>query len=358
MKKVTVKTIGSKDNKKTDGKPADLKGNFKVYGGCDLAMFEGTSEVVINHGTFSGEIYGGGNGLSSADDGGETRYGQVTGTSKVIVDIANNGRFNGDIYGGGALGLVVPTSFDKASYSLPAIDADPITTVYLSKGEVNGNVFGGSLGEEIAQEKAMVYGNTLVTTDVPAGSITGGAGNIEGRIENFFGGGNMASVNGHTKVHVNRGHFNGRIFGGGNGVLSEGGNEYLEFGKVTGSTNVLIDGDGTLQLGESAKYTASEATAHNNAPGIMATPGDVDYVQEGDYKKPMKIYGGGALGKVGGTINIAIKNGEHYGEVFGGSLGEKGHPDKALVTGNTNAWAVASTENLDGEGNPDRKSVV
>lgn len=347
-KKVTVKTIGSTVNKKSDGTtPADLKGDFKVYGGCDLAMFEGTSEVVINHGTFSGEIYGGGNGLSFASDGGETRYGQITGTSKVIIDIANEGRFNGDIYGGGALGLVVPTGFDKASYALPAPNADAITTVYLSKGEVNGNVFGGSLGEKIAQEKAMVYGNTLVTTDVPDDYITGSAGNIGGRIENFFGGGNMASVNGHTKVHVNRGHFNGRIFGGGNGIKEEqetaiGSEQYLDFGKVLGSSNVLIDGDATLKLGESAKYTAAEATAHNNASGIKATPGDVNYVQEGDFKKPMKIYGGGALGKVEGIINIAIKNGEHYGEVFGGSLGEKGHPQKALVSGNTNAWAVAN----------------
>lgn len=320
-----------------------LTGHFSVYGGCDLAMFEGESEVRINHGTFTGKIFGGGNGLTSARTGtiaggGEPKYGQIKGVTRVIYD--NDGTFNGDIYGGGAMGKIVP----DAEAHLPALATDPITTVYLSKGTINGQVFGGSLGEKIDVDKAEVMGNTLVTTDVPNKYITGGAGRIGGRIENFFGGGDMARVTGDTYVTLTRGHFNGRMFGGGNGVPSDSESEYLEFGKVTGDTHVLVDRkndtDNVLQLGEQEKYTATEATTHNTA--LHATPGDVDYVQEGDYKKPMKIYGGGALGKVGGTINIAIKNGNHYGEVFGGSLGEKGHPNKALVTGNTNAWAVAN----------------
>ncbi|MBQ0019432.1 MAG: hypothetical protein KBT39_02810 [Bacteroidales bacterium] len=320
-----------------------LTGHFSVYGGCDLAMFEGESEVRINHGTFTGKIFGGGNGLTSARTGtiaggGEPKYGQIKGVTRVIYD--NDGTFNGDIYGGGAMGKIVP----DAEAHLPALATDPITTVYLSKGTINGQVFGGSLGEKIDVDKAEVMGNTLVTTDVPNEYITGGAGRIGGRIENFFGGGDMARVTGDTYVTLTRGHFNGRMFGGGNGVPSDSESEYLEFGKVTGDTHVLVDRkndtDNVLQLGEQEKYTATEATTHNTA--LHATPGDVNYVQEGDYKKPMKIYGGGALGKVGGTINIAIKNGNHYGEVFGGSLGEKGHPNKALVTGNTNAWAVAN----------------
>lgn len=320
-----------------------LTGHFSVYGGCDLAMFEGESEVVINHGTFTGKIFGGGNGLTSTKtgmlaSGGEPKYGQIKGVTRVIYD--NDGTFNGDIYGGGAMGKIVP----DAEAHLPALATDPITTVYLSKGTINGQVFGGSLGEKIDVDKAEVMGNTLVTTDVPVDYITGGAGRIGGRIENFFGGGDMARVTGDTYVTLTRGHFNGRIFGGGNGVPSDSESEYLEFGKVTGDTHVLVDRKNdegnVLQLGENEKYTALEATTHNTA--LSATPGDVEYVQEGDYKKPMKIYGGGALGKVGGTINIAIKNGNHYGEVFGGSLGEKGHPNKALVSGNTNAWAVAN----------------
>lgn len=320
-----------------------LTGHFSVYGGCDLAMFEGESEVVINHGTFTGKIFGGGNGWTSAECGAETRYGQIKGVTRVIYD--NDGTFNGDIYGGGAMGKIVP----DAEAHLPALATDPITTVYLSKGTINGQVFGGSLGEKIDVDKAEVMGNTLVTTDVPNEYITGGAGRIGGRIENFFGGGDMARVSGDTYVTLTRGHFNGRIFGGGNGVPEEnttptGSEEYLEFGKVTGDTHVLVDRKNdtgnVLQLGENETYTSDEATTHNTA--LHATPGDVNYVQAGDYKKPMKIYGGGALGKVGGTINIAIKNGNHYGEVFGGSLGEKGHPNKALVTGNTNAWAVAN----------------
>lgn len=320
-----------------------LTGHFSVYGGCDLAMFEGESEVVINHGTFTGKIFGGGNGLTSTKtgmlaSGGEPKYGQIKGVTRVIYD--NDGTFNGDIYGGGAMGKIVP----DAEAHLPALATDPITTVYLSKGTINGQVFGGSLGEKIDVDKAEVMGNTLVTTDVPGDYITGGAGRIGGRIENFFGGGDMARVTGDTYVTLTRGHFNGRIFGGGNGVPSDSESEYLEFGKVTGDTHVLVDrkndSDNVLQLGENEKYSESEANTHNTA--LHATPGDVNYVQEGDYKKPMKIYGGGALGKVGGTINIAIKNGNHYGEVFGGSLGEKGHPNKALVTGNTNAWAVAN----------------
>lgn len=48
------------------------------------------------------------------------------------------------------------------------------------------------------------------------------------------------------------------------------------------------------------------------------------------------IYGGGAKGAVEGNTNVTILGGIIDGNVFGAGQGEEGHPNKAMVTGDTN----------------------
>lgn len=76
--------------------------------------------------------------------------------------------------------------------------------------------------------------------------------------------------------------------------------EFLDIGKVYGTTNVTID------------------------------PVDPNWEYVGN------IYGGGALGAVEGVTNVNILGGIIDGDVFGASKGEEGHPDKAKVTGTAN----------------------
>ncbi|MCQ2222416.1 MAG: hypothetical protein MJZ35_01365, partial [Bacteroidaceae bacterium] len=237
-------------------------------------------------------------------------HGKVEGETKIIY--YNDGTFNGNVYGGGALGSVIPKTTPADGYT---------TEIYLEKGIINGQIFGGGYGEKTNVDKAKVVGNTFITTR-ERGAV---AGELSGDMNHIYGGGDMAMVDGNTKLDFTRGEFNGEIFGGGHGVESEGDNEYLEWGKVTGSTNVVIDGG---RLGQN----------------------------DDDPDHKIRIYGGGALGLVGtgvdGTcINIEVRSGTHYGEVFGGSLGEEGHINKAKVVGNSFIQTVANANNdkLDGD---------
>lgn len=310
-----VKTEASTTNL-VDGKPAPLNGNINIFGGCDMAVVEGNTEINITHGTFIGEMFGGGKGVATVFEGeGDAKHdiyadhGKVVGETKIIYN--NVGRFDGNVYGGGALGSVIPATTPTDGYT---------TEIYLKKGELNGHVFGGGYGEKTNVDKAKVIGNTYITTrymDDPELDV------LRGDMNHIYGGGDMAMVDGDTNLDFTRGEFNGEIFGGGNGIKEEPGTDigeekYLDFGKVTGTTHVVIDG------------------------GKLGTPENKRTGDDPDNDEMIHIYGGGALGLVGG-IDIKVMSGEHYGEVFGGSLGEYGHPDKAIVDGDSFVSTVANS---------------
>ncbi len=291
------KTLGVLTAANSSEPAGALQGNINIYGGCDMALVEGNTKVEITHGTFIGQMFGGGKGVASnMVDGVDTyaEHGKVQGETTIVYN--NDGTFNGNVYGGGALGSVTPASAPADGYT---------TEIYLKKGVLNGHVFGGGYGESTNIDKAKVDGNTYITTremDDPADVLSGSMNHI-------YGGGDMAMVDGDTNIDFTRGSFNGEIFGGGHGIeeasdTEKGAEQYLDFGKVTGTTNVTIDG------------------------GTLGTNNDNE-------DEKIRIYGGGALGLVGRGINIVVKSGEHYGEIFGGSLGEKGHPTKAVISGNS-----------------------
>lgn len=330
------------DTKDSDGvtsKPDALTGIFNIYGGCDLAWVEGNTTVTIGHGDFSGKIFGGGKGLAYAEADGVTGYGMIKGVTE--VNYQSDGSFEGDIYGGGALGLITPEGTPEYT-----------TQVNLSNGEINGQIFGGGFGEITGYKSdddttwavlntAKVTGNTKVETT--------GTKDLTGNINHVYGGGDMAMVDGNTKLVITHGTFSGTIFGGGHGVISneETGEEYMDFGKVTGNTDVLIDGP-NLALGEADVYDESSAAAENEKN--HATLGQAKYVQAGDLIHPMNIYGGGALGIVEGTINVSVCSGTINGAVFAGSLGEEGHVNKAKVTTNATIKTEVSKTNKKADG--------
>ena len=215
-----------------------LNGNINIYGGCDMALVDGNTKVEITHGTFTGQMFGGGKGVASNIVGDVDIYadhGLVQGETTIIYN--NDGTFNGNVYGGGALGSITPSKTPADGYT---------TEIYLKKGVLNGHVFGGGYGESTNKDKAKVTGNTYITTrimDDPADVLSGSMNHI-------YGGGDMAMVDGDTNIDFTRGSFNGEIFGGGHGIeeasdTEKGAEKYLDFGKVTGTTNVTIDG-GTL----------------------------------------------------------------------------------------------------------------
>lgn len=262
---------------------------------------DGTS-VTVHGGKIYNNIFGGGAGLRYDAHGvGYLRVAEVFGKSNVTVDAIDSWdethAFSNKVYGGGALGLV-----------------DNEILVDIKSGTFQGaELFAGSLGEKGHLDKAQVTASATIRT---SSNDSETAGALQGYF-NIYGGCDMAQLVGDTHVELQHGTFSGSIFGAGKGLASEETSpgvwdEHLDYGKVTGNTLIVID-EPSLVLGL--------------ADGLN-TDGSIK-----DIKKAIKIYGGGALGLVDGTINpVTLRSGTIYGEVFGGSLGELEHPDKAKVT--------------------------
>lgn len=228
-----VVTIGA------SGKTVTIAGN--VYGGGDAAPVDGNTQVTIDHGSTIGtKVFGGGNqagvtgnatvlltsgiiGNTAVQDvyggiyggcytsgtiGGNSSitvlggtvgtdskhanihgggYGQLTGVSgNVTVNIGQSGStagatIYGDIYGGSALGTVNTDHSGGGTYNKTAVN--------LYGGTIDGNVYGGGLGDE--NVAAIVYGDVDVLLDgaalvakysenLPSSGMIFGCNNVNG----------------------------------------------------------------------------------------------------------------------------------------------------------------------------------
>lgn len=228
-----VVTIGA------SGKTVTIAGN--VYGGGDAAPVDGNTQVTIDHGSTIGtKVFGGGNqagvtgnatvlltsgiiGNTAVQDvyggiyggcytsgtiGGNSSitvlggtvgtdskhanihgggYGQLTGVSgNVTVNIGQSGStagatIYGDIYGGSALGTVNTDHSGGGKYNKTAVN--------LYGGTIDGNVYGGGLGDE--NVAAIVYGDVDVLLDgaalvakysenLPSSGMIFGCNNVNG----------------------------------------------------------------------------------------------------------------------------------------------------------------------------------
>ena len=229
--------------------------------------------------------------------------------------------------------------------------AETITTMNIYGGEIKGGIYGGSYGYsdvlriQCAMEQAgSLWGDTHV--NIYGGKISGGVyGGGQGSSDfynlatstadkNKFT--TVASVYGNTNVNIYGGEIDGDIYGGGMGLKSQAAgsgsvisfdtstpvtlvaNEFQNIAKVYGNTNVTIEPKILKPFNEWAVPNVPEFTGP-----------DEDWTFSGN------IYGGGALGAVEGNTNVIIKGGIIDGNVFGAGEGEDGHPDKAMVKGDT-----------------------
>lgn len=209
----------------------------------------------------------------------------------------------------------VTTTLNGASEDIDL--AQTITQMNIYGGEVHGGVFGGSYGcsPEMPAANAMAGAGSLwgqTNVNIYGGTITGGVyGGGEGapdyyntaadaRKKEFL---SVASVYGNTDANIYGGNIQGGIFGAGKGIPSAGAagsdTEFINIAKVYGTTNVNIE------------------------------PSDPSWTFNGN------IYGGGALGSVDGSTNVIIHDGIINGSVFGARQGEKEHPGKVKVKGQT-----------------------
>ena len=371
-------------------------GTFKggIYGGglgneTTSANVAGKSTVNMNGGVAEGGIYGGGNINSTVGgnvemhiDGGQIGldadhtaniHGGGYGSKTVVagnVDVtlgvatedetATGATIYGNVYGGSALGKV------NGSGNGTSINTSLHTNVTMNLGSVNGNIFGGGMGElsgtgrlaTAVDGEGVVNGQinvtingtdaTIVTDGVKDYAVDGVFGgcdmvayagtpvveinNCATSIDYVYGGGNAAAVSG-TDVTINGGDINW-AFGGGNGedeakpgadvngdvsLTITGGTVNNIFGgsntlgNITGKCDVIVDegeaGPDHCSIAVGELYGGGNKAELYVAPNldIRCLRGRLD-----------AIYGGAKAADVHSDINLVIKSGE-YGKVFGGN---------------------------------------
>ena len=307
-----------------------------VYGGCNTqGAVTGNATVNITGGTV-GTVYGGSGPIADRVFGGG--YGQPTLINgNVTVSIGTDGQLtdgatiHGNVYGGGALGSTnASKSGDVWTFYTDGVTAKS-TNVYLYKGIINGNVFGGGLGKKeveaadavgspgdpgykpaVAHEDAIeayVGGSVNVLLDGAkvTATYTGEGENRMPSTGQIFGANNMnGTPKGHVKVHVKR---------------------TVDSGK---DTEVARDSRTTYDLaavyggGNQADYIPTDATLN---PAVEGNPAKIaaacaEVLIEGcDLTSIEYIYGGGNAAAVPAT-DVTILGTYIADYVFGGGNGK------------------------------------
>ena len=135
--------------------PSDTFAIDSVFGGGNLAKYEGSTFVNMNNG-YVNYIFGGGN-LADVTD-------------SVTVTI-NGGNVVNDVYGGGALANTNTANWNTSTntWATGMYDTSKDTTKYKTfvnlNGGIIGNAYGGALGDSLHNNPAFVYGDVYVTVD-------------------------------------------------------------------------------------------------------------------------------------------------------------------------------------------------
>jgi len=282
-----------------------------VYGGCDEdGTITGNTEVnVLNDlgagapNAYNVNVFGGGLGEDTDTEGNVTVNIGGSNTSPVVY---------GTVYGGSAMGTVN----DEATNDL--------TKVHLQSGTVNGNVFGGGLGDgstpayvkgniQVIADGTNVNGNIFGANDQngnPAGTVTVtvNSGTIS---QSVFGGGNVADFSGNAEVNVTGGAITDCVYGGGNQA------------DVGGTTVNVTGGDVTNDV-----FGGGYGAGTNVTGNVTVTIGAVNDNNDHTAKPTVRdVYGGSALGNVNtnasNTTTVNILNGTINRNVYGGGLGNE-----------------------------------
>ena len=227
-----------------------------IYGGCNASgTVGGAIALNINGGQVGTSANSKAYGIFGGGKGSATRTGDaVTVTIGTATDAQTSPTIYGDVYGGSAEGQVNDALAE-------------ITKVWLKKGIINGDLYGGGFGDHGAN----------------------------------------ALVNGSVQVVVDGGSVTGKVFGANNAN-----------GTPLGTVNVTINGTDTPASG----YALSEVYGGGNMANYNPTnitPATV--VVNGCNNSIGVVYGGGNAADVLGT-DVTIWGGT-IGQVFGGGHGDK-----------------------------------
>lgn len=299
--------------------------NAAFYGQSILNMYGGT----IKSGAYVSA--GGISGLKSADGAHHT-------TDKFIpyVDPAANQYYPymGITYKQYDATMHMPRVTTTLHGSAEEIDLEETMTEFnIYGGIIEGGLYGGSYGfsQEMPTERTMAGAGSLwgeTSVNIYGGTISGGiyGGGMgdptyyntaaSARKNDFL---TVASVYGDTHIKIYGGTISGDIYGAGKGIPYQA--QHTEASTTIGSstyTNYTCPENEFLDIAK--VYGATH---------ILINPTDPDWEYTGD------IYGGGALGSVEGSSFVEVLGGTIHGSIYGASKGENGHPDKAMLLGDT-----------------------
>lgn len=286
----------------------------RVYGSdgvCD-AYFYGKSTLNMTGGTIVSDILASSAGISGLRSDDPDYYAKKWYTPDQRIPYAGTYAYDIDYLPYDRNKQIITMTTHNGTIDLESTEIK----INISGGVVN-NVYGGSFGNSeplnvVAYAPAhagRLFGNTSVNISggtVNGSVFAGGKGSTryydlagDAATKNKFL--DVAQVYGNTNVTITgTPNITGNIYGAGEGVVATNTEQFLEIARVYGNTNVIFDAD----------YTDDNPFRGN-------------------------IYGGGAKGGVVGNANVTIKKGVIIGNVFGGSQGQEGYPNKAKVIGTT-----------------------
>ena len=330
----TSVTINTKGSVGVDGNHDD--GN--VYGAArgelglsnDYASVTNSS-VTLTKGTVKGSVYGGG------------RAGVVIG--QVAVQL-NGGAVKHDVYGGGALAQT-NTGYDAGSEPANTYT----TTVNLAGTTVDGNLYGGGLGQlASAGTAAVLYANVGEYNAAKGTSLTAEQFAALSEAEKTktpavaAQEAVAANVNGPVTVSVTNGSA-ANVFGCNNLNGAPQTTVDVEIGAKSGST---LSGSATVSGsvyggGNMAAYAGSPAVkiyggtvntnVYGGGLGETAVTGGTSVTLEGG-KVDNDVYGGGSQADVTGSVAVTVTGGTVTHDVYGGG---------ALANTNTANWNTSGS---------------
>lgn len=273
-----------------------------VYGGGNLAEYEGNPTVNILNCTTTGSIFGGGLGVVKDADGKITKGAFVVGDPTVNIgdwDPSHHVEIGGNVFGGGDLAAVEGDPKVTVNDCGTLIKGDlygggnaaPVYSTNLTMwgGTVMGNVFGGGNGKDLTKNE-----NGAQIGYKRDDSATGGTGNAVAKIF----GGTVGTWNGDECTA------GGGIFGGSNTK-----------GNVRGEVQLTIDQQKCADAASACDLKVKEIYGAGNeaafaGTGIKFNLGCVSALSE--------IYGGAKKADLSGDVHLIISSG-HFNKVFAGN---------------------------------------
>lgn len=211
--------------------PESIEFPNDIYGGGALGKVDGTTNIILKRGKFTGSIYGGG-------------YGELQHLDKAMVTGTTNIYTGDSVFT--AINRSLPVTILPIDTRIPTIygggnmaQITGNTYINLYHGNITADVFGGGKGLTQSQSGTFTdYGKVTGNTRVLYNNITED-NKLTG---NIYGGGALGDVVGQgegddkgTTVVIKDGEVIGDVFGGGKGEVGS------DKAKVTGNTNVIVD---------------------------------------------------------------------------------------------------------------------